>query len=271
MTAAPRTTLVARDLVVEHRAAGRARPPDPVRALDGCSLTVAAGACTAMVGRSGSGKSTLVRVLLGLEGVAGGSLTWGDATLRTARRRGGPPGRPTAFRRAVQYVAQDPAASLDPRHRVRRLVAEPLRRLGVPGDHERLVREALERVDLGAEVLRARAGTLSGGQAQRVALARAVVTRPRLLLADEPTSGLDPARRDQVLDLLAALHRDDGVGVLLVTHDLRAAERLCPTTAVLDTGRVVEHRPTTDLLAAPDHATTRRLVAALHPLLEGSR
>ncbi|WP_423919314.1 ABC transporter ATP-binding protein [Frigoribacterium sp. 2-23] len=225
--------------------------------LRGVDLALEPGQLLGLVGRSGSGKSTLLRAVLGLQTAAGHvDLDGEHVALVSTRRRPG-------FRRRVQYVPQDPAGSLDPRWRVGRIVAEPLRRLAVPGEHQALVAEALAAVGLAGDFAARRPGDLSGGQAQRVAVARALVSGAGYLLVDEPVSGLDPALRDDVLDLLAGLARDRGTAVLFVSHDLAAVARLCPTTAVLADGVVVEQGPTRRLLTSPASAAAAELAAAL--------
>ncbi|MCA0379256.1 MAG: ATP-binding cassette domain-containing protein [Actinobacteria bacterium] len=226
--------------------------------LDDVCLRLEQGSTTALVGSSGAGKTTLVRCLLALD-----HLDHGTVACRGRSLRPGPARSLGWFRRMVQYVPQDPASSLDPRRRVRELIAEPLRRLGVEGDHPAMVAEALDHVGLGQGLADRRPGEISGGQAQRVAIARAIVTRPELLVADEPVSGLDLPLRQQVLDLLARLHRDDGTGILLVSHDLAAVVRLCDRTVVMEHGQVAEDGPTERMFTDPSHPATRRLLAAV--------
>ncbi|GAB7045657.1 ABC transporter ATP-binding protein [Catenuloplanes indicus] len=236
------------DLV--HTYPGRPRP-----VLRGVGLSVAAGERVALVGRSGSGKSTLVRALLALEAVESG-------VVRCAGRpvAPGPVRRLRWFRRIVQYVPQDPASTLDPRARVRDIVAEPARRLrGDDGD----TRVALESVEIPAELHGARVRDLSGGQAQRVAIARAWSPGPQLILADEPVSGLDPPLRARVTGALRTLSERRGTALLLVTHDLSVAARLCDRIVVMHDGRIVEDRDAAGLLAGPAHPETRALLAAV--------
>ncbi|KQS71515.1 ABC transporter ATP-binding protein [Modestobacter sp. Leaf380] len=233
-------------------------PAGRLTALDGVDLALAPGEQLGVVGSSGSGKSTLLRLLLALDAPDAGTVHCGDRAVSP-----GPARRLRWFRRQVQYVPQDPASTLDPRMTVGALVAEPLRALGVPGDHRTAVATALERVRLDAGLASRRPGELSGGQAQRVALARALAPAPTVLLADEPVSGLDLAVRAQVVELLAELGRDRGLALLLVSHDLSVVSRLCSRTLVLDAGRVVEDRPTDQLLATPRHPAARALVEAV--------
>jgi peptide/nickel transport system ATP-binding protein len=227
-------------------------------ALAGVDLQLAGGSRVGLVGGSGSGKTTLLRCLLALDPPDSGQVTCDGRLVRP-----GPARSLRWFRRLVQYVPQDPASSLNPRMSVADLVAEPLRRLAVPGQHPALVAAALTRVELPGDLAGRRAGELSGGQAQRVALARAVVTRPALLLADEPVSGLDLPLRNSVLSVLARLSAEHGTGIVLVSHDLSAVAQLCERVVVLDGGRVVEDRSTTDLLRDPRHPASQALLAAV--------
>lgn len=241
-------------------------------ALTGVDIDLLPGESVGLVGRSGSGKSTLLRLLLALESPDAGTVTCEGAPVR--------PSRTAAlrwFRRVVQYVPQDPGASLDPRGQVADLVREPLTRLQVPGtaeEHRRRARECLDAVGLGPALDRRRPSELSGGQRQRVAVARAIAPRPRLLVADEPVSGLDLPLRAQVVATLAqvcaapAAGRDDApaTGLLLVSHDLSVVAGLCRRTLVMHEGRVVEDRSTEQVLADPQHPQTRLLLDAVPAL-----
>lgn len=257
------TSVLTADHVSHEYPTTRRRSPG-VRSLTDVSLEVRAGERVGLVGRSGSGKSTLLRILLALDEPSSGMVGLDGREVRPTSTR-----RARWYRRQVQYVPQDPAASLEPRMTVARLVREPLVRLAVPGDHDVAVREALDAVALPSDVLRRTPREISGGQAQRVAMARAIVSGPAFLLADEPVSGLDLPLRDQVLSLLDALSSDRGLGLLFVSHDLEAVARLCGRSVVLSGGRVVEEGPTARLLARPGHAATRELVDSLVRLPPG--
>lgn len=230
--------------------------------LHNVSLHLAPSSSTALVGSSGSGKSTLVRILLALAKPSAGTVALGAREVRP-----GPARSLRWYRQAVQYIPQNPAGSLDPRMTVSQLLGEPLRQLRVAGNHRALVGEALERVEVPAGLMERRPGELSGGQNQRVAIARALAVQPAYLLADEPVSGLDLPLRDTVLSLLSSLVREEGLGLLLVTHDLGTAARMCGTTAVMAHGRIVEHGPTHRVLDSPGSPEAAALVqasAALH-------
>lgn len=228
---------------------------DGFQAVNDVSLDIKDGEFMILVGPSGSGKSTLLRILLGLERPDSGEVLVGDEPLRGRSTRGLRP-----FRRHVQYIPQDPATSLDPRMTVEQLVVHPMRRLGVPGDHRALARQALASVHLDEHLIGRRPGELSGGQAQRVAIARALATGARILLADEPVSGLDRPLRDEVLQLFGDIVREQGVGVGFVSHDLDAVRLLCGNSCVLADGRIVEEGVTSELLTNPKHDATRAIV-----------
>ena len=186
---------------------GRVVRHDVLRGID---LHLPAGESAALIGRSGCGKTTLLRALLLLDSPGSGDR--GEVLLDgESVRRGGARGL-RGFRRAVQYVPQDAAATLDPRRTVLAQVTTPLRTLGVVRDRDEAevrARQVLESLDIPRETWKSRPHEISGGQAQRVSIARALALHPRYLLLDEPVSGLDPALRRQTLDLLASIEADD--------------------------------------------------------------
>ena len=182
-------------------------------AVRGVDLSLAPGENVALIGRSGCGKTTLLRALLLLD--SPGPQDRGEVLLDgEAVRRGGARSL-RAFRRAVQYVPQDAAATLDPRRPVLAQVTTPLRTLGVVrhrDDADVRARQVLESLDVPADIWGSRPHEISGGQAQRVSIARALALSPRYLLLDEPVSGLDPSLRRQTLDLLASIEVDVEAG-----------------------------------------------------------
>jgi peptide/nickel transport system ATP-binding protein len=225
-------------------------------AVDGVQLTVPSGEVVGLVGESGSGKSTLARAAVGLTPLAGGRILLD-----------GVPVRPSAGRRPMQMVFQDPYSSLDPRMRIGDSVAEALPRRGpeaVTGSARRAeVARLLELVDIDP----ARAGhypaQLSGGQRQRVALARALAGRPDVIIADEITSGLDVSIQGTVLNLVRDLQRQLGTSLLFISHNLAVVRYVASSIAVMYLGRIVEHGPTDQVLNEPQHPYTRDLLAAV--------
>ncbi|MYQ41346.1 ATPase components of various ABC-type transport systems, contain duplicated ATPase [Streptomyces sp. LamerLS-316] len=224
------------------------------------SLAVEAGESLALVGESGAGKTTLLRLLLGLARPTAGTVRFDGADLNPRDRE-----QMRRFRRGVQCVFQDPYSSLDPSRRVGAIVAEPLRSLGLDtrATAAPKVAEALERVGLQADAVDRYPHEFSGGQRQRIAIARATVCDPRVLLADEPVSALDVTTRVKVVDLLAELKGEQGLTLVMVSHDLSVVASLCERTAVLERGRVVEQGATSQVLGEPAHPYTRRLIESV--------
>ena len=224
------------------------------QAVDGVSLTVPEGAVLGIVGESGCGKSSLARLLLGLVAPDKGHVRLFGQTLAALGRR--------ERARLIQPVFQDPQSSLNPRRRVRDIVALPLAVQGVrnPGA---AVDDMLARVGLSSDLADRYPASLSGGQRQRVAIARALVVRPRIVLCDEPTSALDVSVQAQILNLLMDLRRDLSLSVIFISHNLAVVQHVADTVAVMYLGRVVERAPAAQLFDAPQHPYTRALLASV--------
>ncbi|MEV8516831.1 ABC transporter ATP-binding protein [Dactylosporangium sp. NPDC051484] len=223
-------------------------------ALDDVTFGIAPGETVGLVGASGAGKSTIGRCVLGQERPTSGGVSWNDLPIRRSLWR---TGRERRWRRDVQLVPQDPRAALDPRWTVGRSVAEPARNF--PGS--RSVLETFELVGLDPALRHRYPHELSTGQCQRACIARALTPRPKLLVLDEPLSALDLPVQAQIRDLLAELHRADGLSYLFISHDLVAVAALCARVIVLERGRIVEEAATADLLTAPTHPHSKALVA----------
>jgi peptide/nickel transport system ATP-binding protein len=254
------TLMAVRDLQVQFRARGRT-----ARAVDGVSLDWRRGEILGLVGESGCGKSTLARALLGLVEPAGGSVALDGAEPDANGSRGAARASLRVLRRRVQMIFQDPYQTLNPRQRVRAIVAEPLVVQGIPkAEHPERVRSALADVGLDPETYLERyPHQLSGGQRQRVAIAAALVLEPDGLICDEPVSMLDVSVRAQILDVLVGLRERRGLALLFITHDLSLAWALCDRLAVMYLGRIVEEGAAVDVIERAGHPYTQALVAAV--------
>jgi peptide/nickel transport system ATP-binding protein len=235
------------------------------RAVDGVSLTIQTGRSFGVVGESGSGKSTLARAVMALERPTSGVVRLDGHSLFDLPARA-----LRAARAEMQMIFQDPYGSLDPRQRVRRIVAEPLINLAHVTRVQRAARvlESLRAVGLIASDADKYPHEFSGGQRQRIAIARALVTQPKLVVADEPVSALDVSIQAQVLNLMSDLQRGAGVTFFLISHDLAVVGHLCDDVAVMFRGRFVETGPATALFKAPRHPYTRELIDAAPKLEE---
>jgi ABC-type glutathione transport system ATPase component len=236
---------------------GRAVLP-AVRAV---SLTVHAGEIVALVGESGSGKSTLGRIALGLLAPDAGHVVFAGQRLD-----GLAPAAFRALRTGMQPIFQDPTSSLNPRRTVRELLLQAS--WTQPAAGEARCVQLLEDVGLrpAAQYLDRYPHELSGGQRQRVSIARSLAMEPRLIIADEPLSGADVSIRGQVLNLMLDIQRSRGVAYLMITHDISIARAFADRVAVMMMGELVEVGPADTVLSTPEHAYTRRLVAAVPAL-----
>lgn len=228
-------------------------------AADDVNLEIAAGETLALVGESGSGKSTVGKCVLRLEEPSSGEVRLAGQPIT-----GLPADELRRLRSRMQMVFQDPLDSLNPRHRVGELVAEPLWLHGVvPKDQSRdRVVELFEMVGLGPQHVDRYAHQLSGGQQQRVGIARALATHPSLIVLDEPTSALDVSVEAQILNLLRDIQARLGLSFLFISHDLAVVSLLAARVAVMYLGRIVESGPTRSVLTNGFHPYTRALVSA---------
>jgi peptide/nickel transport system ATP-binding protein len=232
-----------------------------VRAVDGVDLEVAPGQTLALVGESGCGKTTVGRSILGLEPAQEGRVWFDGVDLLSLSER-----ELRAYRRHLQIVFQDPNASLNPRMRVRDLIAEGMNSFDIGADAEertRRVTELLEKVQLDPDQMWRYPHEFSGGQRQRICIARALAVGPRLLICDESVSALDVSIQAQILNLLRDLQQELGLSYLFITHDLGVVRYLADQVAVMYLGQIVEHAPTARLFEDPHHPYTRGLLAAI--------
>ena len=261
--------VVAEDLVIEYPGRfGRGG----FRAVDGVSFQIGAREVLGLVGESGSGKTTIGRSIGGLTKITGGSLmVLGQEMLGVHERDFRP------LRHDIGFVFQDPATSFNPLLTIAECVAEPLIVHGKAdnaADARTRVDELLEAVQLPKSYGDRFPHELSGGQRQRASLARALALQPKLLIADEPTSALDVSVQAKVLELFAELQREFGFAALFISHDLAVVDLLADRIAVLFKGRLVEEGTGEEVLVAPKHPYTKRLLASLpvpDPIEQGKR
>jgi peptide/nickel transport system ATP-binding protein len=231
-----------------------------LQALNEVSFAVARGTTHAIVGESGSGKTTLARILLGFESSDAGRITLDGIVVNGLQGES-----LRQLRRRIQFVYQNPFASLDPRQTLFRVIEEPLLNFDRLSRDERRQRvEAVtQKVALPLDILSRSARELSGGQRQRVALARALILQPSILVLDEATSALDVTVQAQILALLQQLQAEQGLTYLFITHDLATVQQIADTLTVLKAGEVVESGDVVTIYKAPQHAYTRELLATI--------
>ena len=237
------------------------RQPNVTPTIDKIDLTIRQGETFGLVGESGSGKSTILRAIAGLLPPQSGTITYEEAeSLNTSVEE-----RSNDLLRCVQLIFQNPDASLNPRHTVADILAQPLKLyFGLGGDElrERSV-ALLEQVRLRADYLERLPSQLSGGEKQRVAVARAFAAEPKLVLCDEVTSALDVSVQAAVLDLLIQLQVDQGTTYVFVSHDLAVVRALADRVAVLYQGRLCEMGPSENVYRFPSHPYTEVLLGAV--------
>ena len=241
------------------------RKSEFVYAVDGVSFEIARGETLSLVGESGCGKSTVGRAILRLF-----DITSGQVILDGQRIDDAAPSTMRQMRRRVQVVFQDPFSSLNPRMRVRDILAEPIRNFGLAKSAEDLevrVTALMDTVRLPREALNRRPHEFSGGQRQRIGIARALAAEPELIVCDEAVSALDVSVKAQIVNLLQDLQREFGLALLFISHDLAIVEHMTHRVAVMYLGKIVEVAPRREIFAAPRHPYTRALLSAV-PLPE---
>ncbi len=251
--------LDARDLSKTFRS-GRGAGRREVPAVQDVSIAIEPGETHGLVGESGSGKSTTGRILLRLVEPDAGSATFRGQdlfALRGAELR--------AMRRHMQLIYQDPFSSVDPRFRVRDIVAEPwvIHRLHDRSERRRRADELLERVGIDPALGDRRPSSFSGGQLQRIGIARALALEPELIICDEPVSALDVSVQGQILNLLMDLQAERGLSYLFIAHDLAVVRHISHRVSVMREGRIVEHGTREEIFERPRHDYTKALLAAM--------
>ena len=231
-----------------------------VHAVDGVSFTVDAGETLSVVGESGCGKSTVGRAILRLT-----DPTDGEVFLDGQRIDQLSPGKMRHVRRRLQVVFQDPFSSLNPRMRVRDVLAEPITNFGLARGSELDDRVAalMDKVRLPRDAMRRFPHEFSGGQRQRIGIARALAPGADLIICDEAVSALDVSVKAQIINLLSDLQDELGLALLFISHDLAIVEHLTHRVAVMYLGKIVELADRAALFATPGHPYTRALLSAV--------
>ncbi|AZO78839.1 MULTISPECIES: oligopeptide/dipeptide ABC transporter ATP-binding protein [unclassified Bosea (in: a-proteobacteria)] len=240
-------------------------PKQYLKAVDGVSFDIRKGETFALVGESGSGKSTVARMVVGLLHPSGGTVSidgvsMSDQAASAERQR---------LRKRIQMIFQDPYASLNPRWRVGRIIAEPIRAFGIiQGDAaiEARVGELLSLVGLHPDDGKKFPHEFSGGQRQRIAIARALASNAEFIVCDEPTSALDVSVQAQILNLMRDLQEKFGLTYLFISHNLAVVRHMATRIGVMYLGRLVEVSDGKQLFAAPRHPYTRMLLDAVPDL-----
>jgi peptide/nickel transport system ATP-binding protein len=232
-----------------------------VYAVDGVSFTIRRGETLALVGESGCGKSTVGRAILRLF-----DITAGQVILDGQRIDDLSAGALRPLRRRVQVVFQDPFSSLNPRMRVRDILAEPMRNFGLAksaADIDARVQALMDKVRLPRDAVHRWPHEFSGGQRQRIGIARALAAEPDLIVCDEAVSALDVSVKAQIVNLLQDIQQELGLALLFISHDLAIVEHMTHRVAVMYLGKIVEVAPKRQIFAAPRHPYTQALLSAV--------
>ena len=233
-----------------------------LRAVDGVSFTINRGETLSLVGESGCGKSTVARLICGLYAPSAGSILFDGKDLAKITDRT----EMLAMRRRFQMIFQDPYASLNPRWRVEKIIAEPIRSHRLIDDENKLhqrVGELLSDVGLSPQDMDKYPHEFSGGQRQRISIARALSSNPEFLVCDEPTSALDVSVQAQILNLMKDLQREHGLTYLFISHNLAVVSHISNRVGVMYLGRIVEIADTKTLFGRPLHPYTQMLASAI--------
>ncbi|MGY3777543.1 ATP-binding cassette domain-containing protein [Isobaculum melis] len=233
---------------------------DHVYALDGINMSIERGKTYGLVGESGSGKSTTGKAIMGLEKITDGRIIYEGKDVSKQIR-----GKNSTYNRDVQMIFQDATSSLNPKKRVRDIIAEPIRNFErlTEGEEKKRILELLDIVGMPEDAMYKYPHEFSGGQKQRLGVARAVACRPKLIVADEPVSALDLSVQAQVLNFMKDIQEEYGLSYLFISHDLGVVKHMCDHISIMYRGRLVESGTREDIYKDPQHIYTKRLIAAI--------
>ncbi len=236
---------------------------DYVKAVDGINLIIEPGQTYGLVGESGSGKTTIGKAIVGLEQITSGKIMYEntDVTGKARSRRK----EYKDYNRNVQMIFQDSTSSLNPKKRIRDVIAEPMRNFFdfTPDEEKRKIAELLDIVGLSQEAMLKYPHEFSGGQRQRIGVARAVASNPKLIVADEPTSALDLSVQAQVLNFMRKIQKEFELSYLFISHDLGVVQHMSDNIAIMHRGRFVEKGTKKEVYNNPQHIYTKRLLSAI--------
>lgn len=217
-----------------------------IKAVDQVSFSIAKGEIFGLIGESGSGKSTIGKCLVGIENPDGGTIQYKG--------------------RKIQIIFQDPLVSMNPRMNILKIMEEPIKlskRYRSKSEARIKILELLGQVGIQENILKRYPSELSGGQNQRVCIARALACEPEVIVADEPTASLDVTIRGQIMELFQSLQKEKGLTILLITHDLILARRICDKIGIMNHGKLLELGKAEEVCSNPLHAYTKSLISAI--------
>lgn len=244
------------------------RVTDHVLAVDGVNFDIEAGETYGLIGESGSGKSTIGKAVVGLEPVTSGTIMYKGVDITKAHNR-----KKVDYNKDVQMIFQDSLSSLNPKKRIKDIIAEPIRNFEHFDDAQEQARvaELLDIVGMPADSMNKYPYEFSGGQRQRIGIARAVATNPKLIIADEPVSALDLSVQAQVLNFMKEIQKEYNIAYLFISHDLGVVKHMCKNMAIMNRGRFVEVGTREDIYKDPRHIYTKRLLSAIPDMTPATR
>ncbi|MCW8330396.1 dipeptide ABC transporter ATP-binding protein [Photobacterium sp. SDRW27] len=257
----PETILKLVDLKQHYALRGSLfRKPKYVYAVDGVSFDVKAGETLGLVGESGCGKSSVGRTLLKLHEPTAGQIIYNGQDITHLS-----PSEMVSLRKEMQIIFQDPMESLNSRHTIGTIIAEPfeIHNIGLPEEREAWVKELLQKVGLPVSAANRYPHEFSGGQRQRIGIARAIALNPKLIVCDEAVSALDVSVQSQIINLLLDLQKQMNLALIFIAHDLSVVRHISDKIAVMYLGRIVELSDTETLFSNPQHPYTKALISAI--------